>query len=90
MAYKQRRFQRQSRHYFCLASLKVFALAGKLGIAFVFARFINSDNDVLAQAYNLSQSSSNGTFAISILCTSAPSKEEAKKLIGDQKLQKCI
>lgn len=71
------------------ASPESAALAGKLGIAFVFARFINSDNDVLAQAATIYRSHHpNGTFAISIAALAAPSKEEAKELIGDQKITK--
>ncbi|WP_431810701.1 LLM class flavin-dependent oxidoreductase [Lysinibacillus capsici] len=71
------------------ASPESAALAGKLGIAFVFARFINSDNDVLAQAARIYRSHHpNGTFAISIAALAAPSKEEAKALIGNQKITK--
>lgn len=71
------------------ASPESAALAGKLGIAFVFARFINSDNKVLAQAASTYRSHHpNGTFALSIAALAAPSKEEAKELIGDQKITK--
>jgi len=71
------------------ASPQSAALAGTLGIAFVFARFINSDNDVLAQAATAYRAHyPNGYFAISIAAIAAPTKEEAKELIGDQKITK--
>ncbi len=71
------------------ASPESAALAGKLGIAFVFARFINSDNDVLAQAARIYREyNASGHFAISIATIAAPTKKEAKELIGDQKITK--
>jgi len=71
------------------ASPQSAALAGTLGIAFVFARFINSDNDVLAQAVTTYRKHyPNGHFAVSIAAFAAPTKEEAKELIGDQKITK--
>jgi len=71
------------------ASSQSAALAGALGIAFVFARFINSDNDVLAQAATAYRKHyPNGRFAVSIAAFAAPTKEEAKELIGDQKITK--
>ncbi|MEB2278933.1 LLM class flavin-dependent oxidoreductase [Lysinibacillus xylanilyticus] len=71
------------------ASPQSATLAGTLGIAFVFARFINSDNDVLAQAATAYRSHHpNGHFAVSIAALAAPTKEEAKALIGDQKITK--
>ncbi|MEQ6354560.1 LLM class flavin-dependent oxidoreductase [Lysinibacillus sp. M3] len=71
------------------ASPQSAALAGTLGIAFVFARFINSDNDVLAQAVTAYRKHyPNGHFAVSIAAFAAPTKEEAKELIGDQKITK--
>ncbi|MFJ5562936.1 LLM class flavin-dependent oxidoreductase [Lysinibacillus xylanilyticus] len=71
------------------ASPQSAALAGTLGIAFVFARFINSDNDVLAQAATAYRKHHpNGHFAVSIAAIAAPTKEEAKVLIGDQKITK--
>lgn len=71
------------------ASPQSAALAGTLGIAFVFARFINSDNDVLAQvATAYRKHHPNGHFAVSIAAIAAPTKEEAKELIGDQKITK--
>lgn len=73
------------------ASPESAALAGKLCIAFVFARFINSDDKVLEQAASTYRSHHpNGTFALSIAALAAPSKEEAKELIGDQKSQRSI
>lgn len=71
------------------ASPQSAALAGTLGIAFVFARFINSDNDILAQAVTAYRKHHpNGHFAVSIAALAAPTKEEAKELIGDQKITK--
>lgn len=71
------------------ASPQSAALAGTLGIAFVFARFINSDNDVLAQAVTAYRKHyPSGHFAVSIAAFAAPTKEEAKELIGDQKITK--
>ncbi|MED3802850.1 LLM class flavin-dependent oxidoreductase [Lysinibacillus xylanilyticus] len=71
------------------ASPQSAALAGTLGIAFVFARFINSDNDVLAQAATAYRKHHpNGHFTVSIAAIAAPTKEEAKELIGDQKITK--
>ncbi|MFE3573257.1 LLM class flavin-dependent oxidoreductase [Lysinibacillus sp. NPDC059133] len=71
------------------ASPQSAALAGTLGIAFVFARFINSDNDVLAQAATAYRKHyPKGHFAVSIAALAAPTKEEAKELIGDQKITK--
>jgi len=71
------------------ASPQSATLAGTLGIAFVFARFINSDNDVLAQAATAYRTHHpNGHFAVSIAALAAPTKEEAIALIGDQKITK--
>ncbi|MFJ3386220.1 LLM class flavin-dependent oxidoreductase [Lysinibacillus sp. NPDC086135] len=71
------------------ASPQSAALAGTLGIAFVFARFINSDNDVLAQAATAYRTHHpNGHFAVSIAALAAPTKEEAIALVGDQKITK--
>lgn len=71
------------------ASPQSAILAGTLGIAFVFARFINSDNDVLAQAATAYRTHHpNGHFVVSIAALAAPTKEEAIALIGDQKITK--
>ncbi|WP_155592803.1 LLM class flavin-dependent oxidoreductase [Lysinibacillus cavernae] len=71
------------------ASPQSAELAGKLGIAFVFARFINSNNDVLAQAARIyREHHANGHFAVSIATIAAPTKNEARELIGDQKITK--
>lgn len=71
------------------ASSQSAALAGKLGIAFVFARFINSDHDVLKEAAEAYRTHNpKGHFAISIAALAAPTKEEAKDLVGEQKITK--
>ncbi len=71
------------------ASPQSATLAGKLGIAFVFARFINSDHDVLkeaSEAYRMHYPK--GHFAVAIAALAAPTKEEAKDLVGEQKITK--
>ncbi|EON71506.1 LLM class flavin-dependent oxidoreductase [Lysinibacillus sphaericus] len=71
------------------ASPQSATLAGKLGIAFVFARFINSDHDVLkeaSEAYRMHYPK--GHFAVAVAALAAPTKEEAKDLVGEQKITK--
>jgi luciferase family oxidoreductase group 1 len=71
------------------ASPKSAELAGKLGIAFVFARFINSDIAVLNEAAKTYRKHlPNGHFAVSIAALAAPTKEEAQALVGEQKITK--
>lgn len=71
------------------ASVGSAALAGKLGIAFVFARFINSDNEVLKESSEIYRAHHpTGHFAISVATLAAPSREEAKTLVGEQKITK--
>ncbi|MGE7841482.1 LLM class flavin-dependent oxidoreductase [Lysinibacillus sp. NPDC093712] len=71
------------------ASPKSAELAGKLGIAFVFARFINSDIDVLTEAAKTYRTHlPNGHFAVSIAALAAPTTEEAQALVGEQKITK--
>lgn len=71
------------------ASAGSAALAGKLGVAFVFARFINSDNEVLKESSAVYRAlHPTGHFAVSVAALAAPSREEAKALIGEQKITK--
>lgn len=71
------------------ASPQSAALAGKLGIAFVFARFINSDPAILQEAAKTYRTHfPNGHFAVSIAACAAPTKEEAQALVGEQKITK--
>ncbi|MFG3433949.1 LLM class flavin-dependent oxidoreductase [Lysinibacillus fusiformis] len=71
------------------ASPQSAELAGRLGIAFVFARFINSDNELLVQSSSIyREHHPNGHFAVSIAAVAAPTNKEAKGLIEDQKITK--
>lgn len=71
------------------ASANSAKLAAELEISFAFARFINSDNEVLKEAANAYRAVyPNGTFIVSVAVITAPTKEEAKELAGDQKIIK--
>ena len=71
------------------ASVKSAQLATNLGISFVFAKFINSDDEVLEQAAKMyHEGNPNGRFIISLAVIAAPTQSEAEKLAGDRKIVK--
>ncbi|AOH53303.1 alkane 1-monooxygenase [Peribacillus muralis] len=71
------------------ASADSARLAANLGIAYVFARFINSNETVLDDAARIYRSNfPTGSFKISVAVIAAPSQHEAIQLIGDQKIVK--
>lgn len=75
--------------YLLGASPNSAKLAANLGISFAFARFINSDNDILKEAANTYREIyPNGTFIVSVTVITAPTEEEAKKLASNQKIIK--
>ncbi|MEH7120659.1 LLM class flavin-dependent oxidoreductase [Neobacillus vireti] len=64
-------------------------LAAKLGISFVFAKFINSENRVLEEAAELYRKGfPNGRFIVSLAIIAAPTQIEAEQLIGNRKIVK--
>ncbi|WP_285768799.1 LLM class flavin-dependent oxidoreductase [Peribacillus sp. SI8-4] len=71
------------------ASTDSARLAANLGIAFVFARFINSNDAVLDDAASIYRSIfPTGSFKLSVSVIAAPAQQEANELIGDQKIVK--
>ena len=71
------------------ASEKSAELAADLGISFAFARFINSDNEILREAANAyHEKYPYGTFIVSIAVITAPTKDEARVLASNQKIVK--
>ncbi len=71
------------------ASAQSAQLAAKLGISFVFAKFINSDVKVLEKAANVyHECFPIGRFIISMAVVTATSKLEAEQLIADRKIVK--
>jgi luciferase family oxidoreductase group 1 len=71
------------------ASVKSAQLAANQGISFVFARFINSDDEVLEQATKVYREGyTNGRFIISLAVIAAPTQSEAEQLAGDRKIIK--
>ncbi|MFD9627678.1 LLM class flavin-dependent oxidoreductase [Peribacillus muralis] len=71
------------------ASADSARLAAKLGIAYVFARFINSDESVLEDAARIYRSRfPAGSFKVSVSMIASPTQQEARQLIGDQKIVK--
>ena len=75
--------------YLLGASAGSAKLAADLGISFAFARFINSDNEVLREAANTyHENYPNGTFIASVAVITAPTEEEAKELASNQKIIK--
>ncbi len=71
------------------ASINSAKLAANLRISFVFAKFINSDNNVLEEAASVYQELfPNGRFIISLAVIAAPTQEEAKQLAGERKIVK--
>jgi len=71
------------------ASSRSAKLAGNLGLSFVFAKFINSDDKVLEEATNVYREVfPNGRFIISLAVIAAPSQTEAEELVGERKIVK--
>ncbi|OIK13075.1 alkane 1-monooxygenase [Bacillus sp. MUM 116] len=71
------------------ASANSARIAADLGISFVFAKFINSDERILEQAANLYREGfPNGRFIISLAAIAAPTQIEAEQLAGDRKIVK--
>lgn len=71
------------------ASVNSAQLAANLGISFVFAKFINSDDEVLEQAEKLyHEGYQNGRFIISLAVIAARTQSEAEQLVGDRKIVK--
>jgi luciferase family oxidoreductase group 1 len=71
------------------ASARSAQLAANLGISFVFAKFINSDDKVLEEAANVYREGfPNGRFIISLAVIAAPSQTEAEELVGERKIVK--
>ncbi|MEI4769107.1 LLM class flavin-dependent oxidoreductase [Psychrobacillus sp. FJAT-51614] len=75
--------------YLLGASPNSAKLAANLEISFAFARFINSDNEVLKESAKIYRELfPNGTFIVSVGVIAAPTEEEAKELAGSQKIVK--
>ncbi|MFE4812125.1 LLM class flavin-dependent oxidoreductase [Peribacillus simplex] len=71
------------------ASTDSARLAAELGIDYVFARFINSNETVLEDASHIYQSiNPSGSFKVSVSVIAAPTQQEAEQLTGDQKIVK--
>ncbi|MEH7012800.1 LLM class flavin-dependent oxidoreductase [Neobacillus niacini] len=71
------------------ASVKSAELAANVGISFVFAKFINSDDSVLEQAAKVYREGfPNGRFIISLAVIAAPTQSDAEQLAGDRKIVK--
>lgn len=89
-AFKRHLSLPKSLRCFCLVQvLTVLRLAADLGIAYVFARFINSNETVLEDASRIYQSIyPAGSFKVSVSVIAAPSQQEAEQLTGDQKIVK--
>ena len=69
------------------ASSESALLAAKLGIGFVFAGFLNSDDTVLKEATRVYRSNfAAGCFIVSLAVVAAPSQQEAEELASDHKL----
>ncbi|MBS4210128.1 LLM class flavin-dependent oxidoreductase [Bacillus sp. FJAT-50079] len=61
--------------------------AAKLGIHFVFARFINYDDSILKEAAEVYRSTyRNGRFIVSLAVIAAPTQREAEELASNHKL----
>ena len=64
-------------------------VAGKLGIHFVYARFINSDDKELEKAAKVYRSYfPKGQFIVSVAVVAAPTQQEAEELASSHKLYK--
>jgi len=71
------------------ASANSARLAAELGISFVFAKFINSDDRVLESAANLYREGfPNGRLIVSLAVVAAATQAEAEQLTGDRKIVK--
>ncbi|MGG3470353.1 LLM class flavin-dependent oxidoreductase [Neobacillus pocheonensis] len=71
------------------ASVNSARLAAKLGISFVFAKFINSDERVLEQAAHLYRKDfPDGKLIISLAVIAATTQTEAEQLTGERKIVK--
>lgn len=71
------------------ASARSAQLAVDLGLAYVFARFINSDDTVLDEAAHIYHNSyPAGSFKIAVSVIAASSQKEAELLAGDEKIVK--
>ncbi|MEH7098250.1 LLM class flavin-dependent oxidoreductase [Neobacillus vireti] len=71
------------------ASTTSARLAAELGISFVFAKFINSDDRVLESAANHYRAGfPNGRFIVSLAVIAAPTQTEADQLAGNRKIVK--
>ena len=71
------------------ASVKSAKLAADLRVPFVFALFFNSDFSALEEAAQLyRQGYPEGRFLLSVSVVAAPTEEEAKSLVVDQKIIK--
>ncbi|MFK4996690.1 MsnO8 family LLM class oxidoreductase [Bacillus sp. N9] len=61
--------------------------AAKLGVHFVFARFINDDDSILKDASDVYRRTyPNGRFIVSLAVIAAPTQQEAEELASNHKL----
>lgn len=71
------------------ASANSAQLAASLGISFVFAKFITSDEKVLEEAANVYRHGfPSGRFIVSLAAIAAPTQKEAEALVVNQKIVK--
>lgn len=71
------------------ASTSSARLAANLGISYVFARFINSDDNVLEETARIYRSMyPTGSFKTSVAVIAAPSQQEVEQLANNQKIVK--
>ncbi|MFJ7827926.1 LLM class flavin-dependent oxidoreductase [Psychrobacillus sp. NPDC096623] len=77
--------------YLLGASVNSAKLAADLKISFAFAKFFNSDQEVLRDAAKTYRDNyPQGAFIVSVAVIAAPTEEEAKVLAGKQKIVKVI
>ncbi|MGE7918799.1 LLM class flavin-dependent oxidoreductase [Viridibacillus sp. NPDC093762] len=75
--------------YLLGASSNSAKLARELGITFVFARFINSDDSIIAEASKVyKENNTNGKFIVAVATIAAPTSQEARILAENQKIVK--
>ncbi|KOO49929.1 LLM class flavin-dependent oxidoreductase [Viridibacillus arvi] len=75
--------------YLLGASPNSAKLARELGITFVFARFINSDDSIIAEASKVyKENNKNGKFIVAVATIAAPTSQEAIILAENQKIVK--
>ncbi|MBK3495573.1 LLM class flavin-dependent oxidoreductase [Viridibacillus sp. YIM B01967] len=75
--------------YLLGASPNSAKLAAELGVIFVFARFINSDDTIIAEAAKVyRENSTNGKFIVAVATIAATISQEARKLAECQKIIK--